>query len=104
MKPARQHNWSEFLKFFTKQNAGRETRLGVFEDDDDYWLQADLPLTGIDLDPNERDPTLQVMLGNFTHTIRGARKLAYHLTADGISDGLDITDSSGSTSILRFER
>ena len=104
MKAARQHNWSEFLKFFTQQNAGRETRLGVFEGEDDYWLQSDLPLTGVDLDPSERDPTLQIMLGNFTHTIRGAQKLVFHLTADGISDGLDVTDTSGRTAILRFER
>ena len=103
MKAAKQHNWSEFLKFFSQQNAGRPTRLGVFEEDDDYWLQDGLPLTGVDLDPSEPDPTLQIMLGNFTHTIRGARKLAFYLTADGISDGLDMTDSSGCTSILRFE-
>ena len=104
MQAARQHNWSEFLKFFNQQNAGRETRLGVFEDADDYWLQADLPLTGVDLDPNESNPTLEIMLGNFTHTIRDARKLAFHLNVDGESDGLDITDASGHTSILRFER
>jgi hypothetical protein len=103
MQAARQTNWKEFLKFFNEQNAGRPTRLGVFEDDDDYWLEDGVPLTGIDVDPREDYPSLQIMLGSFTHTIKDVRKLTFHVTIDGNTEGLDVTNAEGSTAILRFE-
>jgi hypothetical protein len=42
-----QHNWTYFLKFYNEQNKGRATRLGVFENENDYWLENGLPLVGI---------------------------------------------------------
>ena len=44
-----QHEWTKYLRFFAEQNAGRPTRLGVFEHDgnilNDYWLEDGLPLS-----------------------------------------------------------
>jgi hypothetical protein len=104
MQAARQTNWKQFVRFFNEQNAGRPTRLGVFEDDDDYWLEDGVPLTGIDVDPREDHPSLQIMLARFTHTVKGVRKLTFHVTVDGNAEGLDITNAEGSTTILRFEQ
>ena len=82
-------------------------RLGVFEDQsdvfNDYWLAADLPFTGIDADTRGEMPTIEIMLGDFTHTVKGARKLKIHLSLEGDEDGIDVLDGEGKTTILRFE-
>lgn len=102
-----QHDWAVFLKFFGEQYSGRRTRLGVFEKDmevvTDYWLESDLPLTGIDVDARGSLPTVEIQLENYTHVITNAVKLDVRFTADGSEDGMDITDSSGKVTILRFE-
>lgn len=103
----KQHGWSSFLKFYTGQNKDRPTRLGVFEKQadiyNDYWLEAGLRFTGIDVDTHGETPAVQILLGDFTHTVNGARTLKIHLSLDGDEDGIDITDAEGKTSILRFE-
>jgi Family of unknown function (DUF5335) len=98
-----QHNWTQFLKFYNEQNKGRATRLGVFENENDYWLENGLPLVGIDVDTRGERSAIEIMLGNFTHTIRDARNIKILLSFDGSEDGLDITDCEGRTTILRFE-
>jgi len=102
-----QHNWTSFLKFYTEQNKGRATRLGVFENQSDrfsdYWLENGLPLVGIDVDTHGEMPVIEIMLGNFTHTIREAKNIKILLSFDGDEDGLDLTDAESRTTILRFE-
>jgi hypothetical protein len=111
-----QHNWSVFLRHFSQQNQNRPTRIGVFEGEPgamtDYWLEDGLPLTGIDIDLHGDDaPIVQIMLGNIekpdtlhlTHAIAKARFIKIVLSASGASDGLDIEDELGRTTILRFE-
>jgi hypothetical protein len=44
------------------------------------------------------------MLGSFTHTVRDVRRLTFYVTVDGSGEGFDMTDASGKTAILRFER
>ena len=99
---AKQHIWENFLAFYGEQNAGRPTRGGVFERETDYWLENGLPLIGLDIDPRGTLPTVEIMMENFTHTIKNARKLSMHFSLDGEDDGLDIIDSAGATTILRF--
>ncbi|MGE3467533.1 MAG: DUF5335 family protein [Pyrinomonadaceae bacterium] len=95
------------MKFYTEQNKERPTRLGVFKNDSavvtDYWLEDGLPLVGIDIDTHGDMPAIQIMLREFQHTVKGVTHLRVHFTFDGDEDGLDITNSEGNTTILRFE-
>ena len=108
MKAAtRQHEWTKFLKFFSEQNAGRPTRLGVFERSgdvvNDYWLENGLPLTGIDIDTKKELPSVQITVGNFTHKVDSAVKLLFHFSLSGNEDGIDISCANGQTTVMRFE-
>lgn len=102
-----QHEWTKNLKFFSEQNVGRPTRLGVFEPNSgvaaDYWIECGLPLVGVDLDVRSDTPAVQIMAGSLTHEIKNAIKLSFQLTASGDEDGLDILDQSGRLTVLRFE-
>lgn len=114
---ARQPNWTKFLKLFGEQNNNRRTRLGVFEKAAggatiDYWIEDELPLAGIDADARGKDfPTVEIMLGDaeesgshhLTRVVGGARTMKIILSADGKTDGLEIEDAEGKTTILRFE-
>ena len=105
MEPtAKQPQWQEFLRFFGEKNEGRPTRLGVFENGNDYWLEDGLPLVGVDLDPGKANASVQIMLGRYTHTIRAVSRVTFHLSSDGNSDGVDVTDADGKVAMLRFER
>jgi len=99
-----QSSWTNFLRFYSEQNKGRATRLGVFEDENDYWLENGLALVGIDADTHRAFPTVQIMFENFTHPIKNARALAMHFSLDGSGDGVDFIDADGKTTILRFEQ
>jgi hypothetical protein len=101
---AQQHNWTEFLKFYNKQNAGRKTRLGIFEGENDYWLENGLPLSGLDVDTRGDAPTIEIMLGDFTHVVENAREINARFSFDGSGDGLDITGAEGKTTVLRFDQ
>ena len=103
MEANNEQQWSEFLRYFNQKNNGRTTRLGVFENGHDYWLEDGLPLTGLDLESGTGGPDIQIMLGNYTHTIRNVNRLSFHLSAGGEQDGCDIVDRDGSTAVLRFE-
>ena len=100
---AKQHIWRNFLTVYGEQNSGRATRLGVFEGKNDYWLENGLPLIGLDIDTCGEMPTVEIMLENFTHTIKNTQKLKMNFSRNGSDDGLDITDAEGTTTILRFE-
>jgi hypothetical protein len=101
---AKQLYWSNFLKFFSQQNNGRITRVGVFENGNDYWLEDGLPLRGVDVDMNGESATIEIMLGeDFTHTVKNAGEIKMTFSLSESNDGLDITDAEGGTTILRFE-
>ena len=104
METAQRSQWQDFLRYYGEKNEGRATRLGVFEDGNDYWLEDGLPLTGFDIDASRVGGSVQIMLGNFTHTVRGVRRLTFHLSTDGNSDGFDVTDAEGRVAMLRFEK
>ncbi|NOT46832.1 MAG: DUF5335 family protein [Acidobacteria bacterium] len=104
---ARQHNWASFLKFYTKQNRGRPTRLGLFEHQsdgfNDYWLEAGLRFEGIDVDTRSETPNIEIVLENYEHTVAGVKELKANFSTDD-NEGLDIVDSEGNTTLLRFEK
>ena len=102
-----QHSWESFLRFYSDQNKGRKTRLGVFdrsgETVTDYWIEDGLPLDGIDIDPNRHLPTIEILLDGYSHSINGVRSLNAHYSHLLEDDGLDIVDADGKTTVLRFE-
>lgn len=105
--PKTQPNWAPFIKFYSEQNNGRKTRLGVFENADevvhDYWIEDGLPLIGIDINVTGELPAIEIMLESYVHSVDDARDLRVHYSLDGSEDGIDITRSDGTTTILRFE-
>jgi len=102
-----QHSWEAFLKFYSDENKGRKTRLGVFEREgdvvNDYWIEDGLPLAGIDLDPNGELPSIEILLEGYSHSIPDVRRVDVHYSQAVEDDGLDITDERGKTTIFRFE-
>lgn len=103
----RQKEWPKYLRFFSEQNAGRPTRLGVFERNgdtvNDYWLENGLLLAGIDVDTKRRRPSVQIMVGELNHVVNDAVKLVFHFSLSGDEDGLGISTAEGQTTVLRFE-
>lgn len=112
----RLNEWLQFIEVFNKANIGRPTRIGVFANEPDsvvdYWLEDGLPLQGVDIDPDHNGPeTLQIVLGgngnakskNFTHVVKDPQFLKFTLSSSGQSEGLDVSDAEGNTTMLRFE-
>lgn len=98
----KQISWTNFLKFYSEEYNGRPTRLGVFDNGNDYWLEDGLILTGIDYDTHEN--TIEIMLSDkITHIIKDVKKVDASFSLDEINDGLDIIDLKGKITILRFE-
>ena len=100
-------NWKMFLKFYSHQNTGRKTRLGVFENVgdvvNDYWIEDGMPLEGFDIDVNGALPTVEIILGSYSHFVTNVRGLRVHYSFEGNEDGVDITGADGKTTVLRFE-
>ncbi|MDH3529109.1 MAG: hypothetical protein OEQ28_06060 [Acidobacteriota bacterium] len=107
---------AEFLRYFSDINEMRPTRMGVFENGPravtDYWLEDGLPLVGVDVDQHDADKmSVIIMLSNkeesesshFSHVIKNVRMVKFNLSHDGLSDGLDILDFDGKTTVLSFE-
>jgi hypothetical protein len=104
---AQQHEWTKFLQFFGEQNAGRLTRLGVFEKNrdvvTDYWLESGLPFGGANLDVSSGRLILYLTVGGFTHEVIDPLKLQFQFTREGEEDGIDVQAADGRTTVLRFE-
>ena len=102
-----QHEWTKHLKFFSEQNSGRPTQLGVFEPSSgaaaDYWIECGQPLFGVDLDMRGDTIAVQIRAGSLTHETKNVVKLSFQLTASGEEDGLDVLDADGRLTVLRFE-
>ncbi len=86
---------------------GRPTRLGVFARADDivndYWIESGLPFAGISLEAGSGLPALQIEIGTYQHKVEKIVRLAIKLSASGEEDGLDILNTHGQTTVLRFE-
>ncbi|MFT3744830.1 MAG: DUF5335 family protein [Pyrinomonadaceae bacterium] len=99
--------WDAFLKFFTEQNFDRPTRLAVFERHGenvmDYWLESGLPFISAAIDSHKDRANIQISLGGFSHEIVDAAELKFIFSRAGDEDGLDVTDTQGRTTILRFQ-
>jgi hypothetical protein len=103
------NDWTTFLNFYTGQNAGRRTRLGVFELSrdvvNDYWIEDGLPLVALDAETtDEGRRAVRIMVGEMAHDVRDAIKLVVHLTSYGYEDGIDLLDRDNRVTLLRFEK
>jgi hypothetical protein len=109
-----QKRWGAYIVEFSRQNRMRPARLGQVKAGavmEDYWLEDGLPLAGISLETKGKDaPFVGIMLsgegrmsGGLTHTVSRVKKLRLQITADEQDDGLEIEDTEGMTTILRFE-
>ena len=99
--------WNQFLIFFSKQNTGRPTRLGVFSSQNgiviDDWIEDGMPLSDIDIESSGNRSTLHINVGSLVHDVEMPLKLQLHMSLSGEEDGLDVLGADGRTTILRFE-
>jgi hypothetical protein len=107
--------WADYLNEYTRRNEGRPTRLEVIggADNDDFWLECGLRLTGIDADTRGADaPRVEIMLGgvfepdgtnHFTRSISNVRRVTPEIGENGRDKGIEFEDAKAVTTILRFE-
>ncbi|MBP6002258.1 MAG: DUF5335 family protein [Pyrinomonadaceae bacterium] len=99
--------WSEFLSFFSRQNTGRATRLGVFSSQNgiviDNWIEDGLPLTNIGIESRGDHNLLHIKVGSLVHDVDMPLKLQLHMSLSGEEDGIDVLGADGRTTVLRFE-
>ena len=115
MQAKMQYEWSRFLDLFLARNQGRLTRLGVFVEEQrgtqDYWIEDGLPLTAVTVEPRESRTDIELLFGKrdmpgetqLTHVVSDARSLKFELGLTRESDCLELTDSEGKHTVLRFE-
>ncbi|CAN5548700.1 hypothetical protein BH10ACI2_BH10ACI2_25240 [soil metagenome] len=102
-----QKSWERMINFYSKENTGRSTRLGVFERErnsiTDYWIEDGLELVGIDIDTKDKNPTIGISVGEMTHEVSNVVNLVFRFGISGDEDGIDLVGGDGRTTILRFE-
>ncbi len=98
--------WAENIDLFNRQNSGRPTRLGVFEPQNgvvnDYWIENGLPLIGLVLESHNDLPTVEISLEGLSRSVMNVVQFGIKLSSQGDEDGVDLVDSSGNTTMLRF--
>ena len=103
----KQRNWNHRVSLFNEENIGRPTRLGVFERLEhglnDYWLENGRTFKGVTIEDRNGKLAAEVLLDGYAHMICEAAKLELIYDAEGSQDGINILDSDGRTTILRFE-
>ena len=107
VRKQRQHEWNASVSDFNSKNAGRATRLAVFEPSNgpvnDYWLENGLALRGVVFEEHNGRIAAEILLDGFTHVVEDADRLELIYGSTCLDDGLNVVDSDGKTSVLRFE-
>jgi len=107
-----QSEWVAYLKEFSERNAGRPTRLETFGELGAQEEEQGLPLAGISVEINGADaPRVEIMIGgltagdmrHLTHTVPRVNRIMRKLGADGREEALELEDSDGTQTLLRFE-
>jgi hypothetical protein len=103
----KQHDWNARLRAFNSEHAGMSTRLAVFEPRDgavnDYWLENGLPLNEVSFEEHGGRMTAEILLDGFTHVVANADRVELIYGRDGSDSGLNVVDTDGRTTVLRFE-
>jgi hypothetical protein len=106
-------SWSSDIAAFDKRNKLRPTRLEVLgstrEFDSDFWIEDGLLLAGIDLEfDQDTGPQVEIMLqspsakAHMTHSVSAVKRLSLETTS-GKDGCLEIEDTEGNLTIMRFE-
>ena len=108
MNPAqKQRNWNARVAAFNLENGGRPTRIGVFEPSNgsvnDYWLENGFPLRGVTFEEHNGRLSAEISLEGFTHFVENTDRVELIYGSSGLDDGMNMIDSEGRTSSLRFE-
>jgi hypothetical protein len=103
----KQRNWDHRIAAFNEENIGRPTRLGVFERLEhglnDYWLESGRSFKGVTVEDRNGKLAAEILLDGYAHLIHAAAKLELIYDIEGSEDGMNIHDTDGRTTILRFE-
>jgi hypothetical protein len=103
--------WINYLNEFTKRNNTRPTRLEVFGENGAQEEERGLSLAGISLERGNGAPSIAIMFSarngyaspHLTHVIENVREITPKQGPDGRDEALEIVDSQGEKSLLRFE-
>jgi hypothetical protein len=108
-------DWGAALREVNTHNFQRATRLEVIGEIGDvardYWMENGVPFLGLSLEEAVADgPRFEVMLGkpaagsgHLTHVVPQVSSLVVERNYEGQTDALELRDSQGNTTILRFE-
>jgi hypothetical protein len=104
--------WVAYFKEFSERNAARPTQLETFGELGAQEEEHGLPLAGVGVEMDGADsPRVEIMLGglsatderHLTHTVMRVRRIMSKLGADGREEALELEDSDGTQTLLRFE-
>ncbi len=104
--------WTTFFDEFSKRNHSRPTRIEVFGEMGAQEAERHLPLNGVSVDENGSSaPRIEILLGgdspgdmqHLTHVVTRASSVFLKAGADGNDEALEVVDSDGAKTLLRFE-
>jgi hypothetical protein len=103
--------WINYFNEFTRRNQCRPTRLEVFGENGAQEEERGLPFAGISLERGNGAPSVEIMFGgngsveprHLTHVIASVQEITPKRGLDGRDEALEIVDSQGERSLLRFE-
>ncbi|MDX6528995.1 MAG: hypothetical protein QOH41_1285 [Blastocatellia bacterium] len=103
--------WISYLIEFSKRNNSRPTRLEVFGENGAQEEEHGLPFAGISLERGNGTPSIAIMFSarngdtpsHLTHIIENVQEITPKRGLDGGDEALEIVDSQGEISLLRFE-
>lgn len=97
---------TNMLSLFTAANQGRPTRIGILKPGhkgtDDLWLESGLPLTEVEYE-DSTVPSIHISAEGLRHQSVEPVSVSWVFTRDEMGDGLDVSCSDGTVTILRFE-
>jgi hypothetical protein len=103
--------WINYLNEFTRRNTTRPTRLEVFGENGAQEEGRGLLFAGISLERGNGAPSIAMMFSarngsapaHLTHLIENVQEITPKRGLDGRDEALEIVDSQGEKSLLRFE-
>ena len=108
--------WVAYFKEFSRRNAARPTQLETFGELGAQEEEHSLPFAGMSVEMNGADaPRVEIMFGglaaaeeeedtpHLTHTVSRVSRIMRKLGVDGREEALELEDSDGTQTLLRFE-
>ncbi len=103
--------WINYFDEFTRRNQSRRTRLEVFGENVAQLEERGRPFAGISLERGNGKPSIKIMFGgpnggtprHLTRIIENVEEITPKDGLDGRDEALEIVDTQGEKSLLRFE-